>query len=131
MQCSSLQHRFRHTRDCKLPVATPTPPNSSLLKQLSRLLKLSFYMELTILRFQPVSILPTSSSDISLNDIKKGLGLRPTSFCICFIIIFPFTLNIYTEFRKMRQGSPWKPIRLLKRTTFKIKYDLITYLILA
>ena len=26
-------------------------------------------------------------------------------FFYCFIIILPFTLNIYTEFRKMRQGT--------------------------
>ena len=34
--------------------------------------------------------------------------------------ILPFTLNIHTEFRKMRYESLWKPIRLT------IIYDLIT-----
>ena len=43
----------------------------------------------------------------------------------CFIVLLSFsifTLNIlvYTEFRKMRQGSPWKLMRLLKKTIFKI-----------
>ena len=44
----------------------------------------------------------------------------------CFIVLlfyyhFPFTLNIlvYTEFRKLRQGSPWTLMKLLKKTIFK------------
>ena len=42
----------------------------------------------------------------------------------CFIVLLSFsifTLNIlvYTEFRKMRQGSPLKLMRLLKKTIFK------------
>ena len=75
------------------------------------------------MHFQAVSILSALSPNISLNDIKKGLGHWPS-----FIVSFssPFTLNIYTEFRKMRQWTPWKPVRLMKRTIFKNRYDLIT-----
>ena len=41
---------------------------------------------------------------------------------LAFIVHYRFAtfeLNIYIKFRKMRQGSQWKPIRLMKRTLFK------------
>lgn len=36
-----------------------------------------------------------------------------------FIIILPFKLNIYIKLKNIRQVSPRKPIRLIKRTNFK------------
>ena len=50
---------------------------------------------------------------------NKPLRFYAVVLWFWFIIISPFTLNIYKEFRKMRQGSPRKLIRLMKRTTFK------------
>ena len=42
------------------------------------------------------------------------------SVCYLFSYFFAtFKLNTYTKFRWTRQGSPWKPIRLMKRTIFK------------
>ena len=38
---------------------------------------------------------------------------------IYFIILSHLNLNTYTKFRCMKQRSPWKPIRLMKRATFK------------
>ena len=51
-------------------------------------------MELTKVHFQAVSILSTLSPNISLNDIKKGLGHWP-SFIVWSIIIFQ---SIYIKY---------------------------------
>ena len=37
-----------------------------------------------------------------------------------YIYLLSFKLNIYTKFKWQRQRSPWKPKRLMNRTTFKI-----------
>ena len=57
---------------------------------------------------------------------NKWIECMNISVKYCFIVLlfyyhFPFTLNIlvYTEFRKMRKGSLWKLMRLLKKKIFK------------
>lgn len=50
--------------------------------------------------------------------------LRNLLFFLLLLFYYHFAIyvkyySISTEFRKMRQGSPWKLMRLIKRTTFK------------
>ena len=77
-------------------------------------------------------------SKIKWNDVAHFPGVTGTIECtyvriICpnkenaivlfFIIILSYTQNIYIKFKKkMRQGSPRKPIRLVYRNTFKIMF---------
>ena len=56
--------------------------------------------------------------------IKFGQKKHTIIFIIFFFKFYLYhsatsKLNIYTKFKWMRQGSPWKPIRLMwKKTTF-------------
>ena len=59
------------------------------------------------------------------NISPKNMAFQIVSFkyllFYCSIIILPYTQNIQVKFKKkMTQGSPRKPIRLVNRTTFKI-----------
>ena len=55
---------------------------------------------------------------LATNTIPALTPLDSQSIVWFYYPFATFKLNIYTKFRKVRQGSPWKPITLMKRTTF-------------
>ena len=63
-------------------------------------------------------------ASVDLKDAYYTVPIHPSHrklLYFCFIIVLPYTQNIHIKLlKKMRQGSPRKPISLVYRTTIKI-----------